>query len=147
MLTPRDIQEREFSKAFMGYHPQAVRGFLEGVAGAYRQVLEENYRLKETLEDLAFELRCFRQIDESINNTLEVAQESVSQVTAAAHQEAGRILERARPQAQAHRGEGARAAGEIERDAARMEAWASRFRGRMRERLMRVLSALENVKA
>ncbi|MEW6081410.1 MAG: DivIVA domain-containing protein [Bacillota bacterium] len=147
MLTPRDIQEREFSKAFRGYHPQAVRGFLEGVAGAYRQLLEENYQLKETLKDLAFELRCFRHLDESLNNTLEVARASVSQVTEVAHQEAGLILGKARPQAEAERSEGTRVAGKIESEAARMEVSASQFRRRVRDDLMRVLSALEKVKA
>jgi cell division initiation protein len=47
MITPLDIQNKEFSRAVRGYKEEDVDGFLDLLTLDLEKILEENRRLKE----------------------------------------------------------------------------------------------------
>ncbi len=95
MLTPLDIHNREFHKGFRGYAEVEVDEFLDQVVRDFEEVLRENADLKARLEELEAKIGQYRAMEETLNNTLIVAQQAADEVKASAHKEADLIVERA----------------------------------------------------
>ena len=56
MITPLDIQEKEFPKGVRGYKEESVDEFLDLITIDYEEVLKENEDLKLETERLKAEL-------------------------------------------------------------------------------------------
>ena len=100
MLTPMDIHAKEFSKSFRGFNEEEVNDFLNEVMQDYANVIDEKEclsadlaRARETIED-------FRRIEQSVRETLVVAQKTAEDITAHAKQSADHTLEMAAKEAQ-----------------------------------------------
>ena len=96
MLTPLDIHNKEFHKGFRGYSEVEVDEFLDQVVRDFEEVLRENADLKARIEELGAKVGQFRAMEETLNNTLIVAQQAADEVKASAHKEADLIVERAK---------------------------------------------------
>ncbi|HEX2053109.1 MAG TPA: DivIVA domain-containing protein [Actinomycetota bacterium] len=57
MLTPREIQEKQFHDAFRGYNHEEVDLFIDQVAEAYETLFKENQNFNRRLEELQEQLR------------------------------------------------------------------------------------------
>lgn len=95
MLTPLDIHNREFHKGFRGYNEVEVDEFLDQVVRDFEEVLRENADLKARIEELEAKIGQYRAMEETLNNTLIVAQQAADEVKASSHKEADLIIERA----------------------------------------------------
>ena len=51
MITPLDIQNKEFSRAVRGYNQEEVDLFLDEIMADYDKLLSENQDLKRQLEE------------------------------------------------------------------------------------------------
>ncbi|MDP2859678.1 MAG: DivIVA domain-containing protein [Bacillota bacterium] len=96
MLTPLDIHNKEFHKGFRGYSEVEVDEFLDQVVRDFEEVLRENADRKARIEELEAKVGQYRAMEETLNNTLIVAQQAADEVRASAHKEADLIVERAK---------------------------------------------------
>jgi cell division initiation protein len=95
-ITPVDIQHKTFKKALQGYDRSEVDQFLDEVI----ETLEDDAHLRASLEadiaDLKERISHFKAMEESLQNTLVLAQRTADEVKASAHKEADLIREQAR---------------------------------------------------
>ena len=100
MLTPMDIHAKEFGRSFRGFDETEVNDFLNEVMQAYAAALDENEHLRAELGRERAAGDEFRRIEQSMRETLIVAQKTAEEVTANAKRNADQMLEAAAKEAQ-----------------------------------------------
>lgn len=80
MLTPLDIHNKEFTRSFRGYNEGSVDEFLDKVIKDYEQLYRENIEIKENMERLSSKLEQFQHMENTLHNTLIIAQETAEEV-------------------------------------------------------------------
>lgn len=143
MLTPLDIHNKEFRKAFRGYSEIEVDEFLDEVVRDFELILKENAELKRKLEDLEEKVSHYRHIEETLNNTLIVAQGTAEEVKNAARKEAELIVREAQRQADKVIEESQAKVREVHRQYQDLIHEMEVFRARMRALLQSYLDILE----
>lgn len=96
MLTPLDIQNKEFKKSFRGYNLNSVDGFLDKVIEDYEKIYNENIELKYKVNLYSDQIRHYNTLEETIKNTLIVAQNSADEVINTARIKSQNIIEEAK---------------------------------------------------
>ncbi len=96
MLKPVDIQNQEFEKKLKGYDCDAVDDFLDIVIQDYDILCKENMALKEKIDMLTETVDRYKDIEETIQRSLEVAQQSAQDIKNNANMEAEAIINRAK---------------------------------------------------
>ena len=77
MLSPVDIQNKEFRKAKVGgYHVAEVNEFLDEVLEAYQHITKENYELKDKINMLNDNIQYYRTMEATIQNALVLAEKT-----------------------------------------------------------------------
>jgi len=94
-LTPRDIKKQEFKKTLRGYDPVEVDTFLEMVASNVESLLTANKELKEKALQLEIQLRDYKNIEKTLQQTLMQAQETTGRSIENSRKEAQLILQEA----------------------------------------------------
>ena len=74
MFNPSDIAEKRFEKAAFGYKPEAVEDFLVEVSEAYSKLLWDKKELDKKIQVLAEKVQEYRDLEESLKETLLTAQ-------------------------------------------------------------------------
>lgn len=95
MLTPLDIQKKEFPVGFRGYKIEQVESFLDDVINDYEKMCNENIELKEKLEVLNEKIEQYQNIEDTLQNTLVVAQRTAEDVSYNAKQKHDNIIKEA----------------------------------------------------
>ncbi len=98
-LSPLDIHNKEFHRSFRGYNEQEVDEFLDRVVHDFEALIRENNGLREQVQAMSSKLEHYRQLEETLHNTLIVAQETAEEVKAAARKEAELIVREAQLEA------------------------------------------------
>lgn len=93
MITPLDIQNKEFRRSFRGYNAKEVDLFLDEIIEDYERIYKENIEFKDKINMLADQLRQYNTMEETLKSTLVVAQTTADDVTIAARQKAENIIE------------------------------------------------------
>lgn len=96
MLTPLEISHKEFTKQLRGYTPKEVDEFLERVAGYVEDVLKEKSALVGEIETLKETLARYHTIEETLQNTLVLAQKTAEETILNARKQGQLIEEDAR---------------------------------------------------
>ncbi|MEW6522521.1 MAG: DivIVA domain-containing protein [Bacillota bacterium] len=144
MLTPLDIHNKEFKKGLRGYAEAEVDEFLDQIVRDFEQLLREGDDLRNRVSEMESRLSHYRALEETLQNTLVVAQATAEEVKSAAHKEAELIvreaeargkdmLEQAREQVRAQ-----------ERELEDLRKQMIQFRARNRAMLQAYLELLEN---
>ncbi|GAE33874.1 DivIVA domain-containing protein [Halalkalibacter akibai] len=94
-LTPLDIHNKEFTRGFRGYDEDEVNEFLDQVIKDYEAVLREKKELFEQVQDLDEKLGHFKNIEETLNKSILIAQEAAEEVRSNAQKEAQLIVKEA----------------------------------------------------
>ena len=92
MLTPLDIQNKEFKKAFNGYSMQEVEDFLNLVIDGYEKLFKDNMESKDKITKLEETLNQYKSIENTLQSTLVVAQTAGEQVQKNAEEKAANII-------------------------------------------------------
>lgn len=92
MLTPLDIQNKEFNNSFRGYKESEVDSFLDEIIIDYERVYKENIELKDKITLLNDHLKQYNNLEETLKNTLVVAQGTAEEVTNTAKQKSDLII-------------------------------------------------------
>lgn len=99
-LTAMDINNKEFKKVFRGYDIDEVDEFLDEVTENYEVIYKENSVLKEKNLQLTEKIEHYSKIEDTIQNTLLLAQNAAEQAKNSAQKEAELILRNANDSAQ-----------------------------------------------
>ncbi|GAF66153.1 cell-division initiation protein [Bacillus sp. TS-2] len=101
-LTPLDIHNKEFTRTFRGYDEDEVNEFLDQIIKDYEAVLREKKDLFARVTDLDEKLEHFKNIEETLNKSILVAQESAEEVRRNAQKEAQLIVKEAEKKCGSH---------------------------------------------
>lgn len=99
-LTPLDIHNKEFPNKFRGYDPDSVDEFLNQIIREFELLIKENAHLKEQLDHQNSKLEQYRNLEETINKTLVVAQETAEEIKTNARRDAELTIQEGRLQAE-----------------------------------------------
>ena len=101
MITPLDIENKKFSKQVMnGYSVEEVDDFLYDLTEDYSKNYKEATALKSKVEELSKNLEHYKTIEETLQNTLIMAQTTAEDVKKIAGQQAEQIVAEAKNIAQ-----------------------------------------------
>lgn len=92
MLTPLDIQNKEFKRVFSGYSMQEVDEFLNLVIDGYERLYKENMDCKDRITKLEESVNQYKNIENTLQSTLVVAQTAGEQVQKNAEEKAANII-------------------------------------------------------
>ena len=95
-----DINNKEFKRVLRGYCPEEVDEFLDQIVEEYEILFKENTALKEKLENSNDKIEHYSKIENTIQNTLLLAQNTAEQAKANAQKEADVIIKSANDTAQ-----------------------------------------------
>lgn len=96
MITPLDIENKKFSKQMMnGYSVDDVDEFLDELTLDYEKAYKENSELKNRIDELEASLAHYRTIEDTLQSTLVMAQNTAEDVKKVAKQQAEQIIKEA----------------------------------------------------
>jgi len=95
MITPLDIQNKEFKKSVRGYNQAQVDAFLDQIMVDYEQLYKENLEMKEQLERDTKQVEKYQQMEETLKQTLVVAQSTADELRSNALKKADLTVEEA----------------------------------------------------
>lgn len=95
MITPLDIQNKEFNVGFRGYKMEEVESFLDDLIVDYEKLYKENIELKDKIARVTENLNHYDNIEDTLKNTLVVAQKTAEEVNLNAKQKAEQIIKEA----------------------------------------------------
>lgn len=94
-LTPLDIHNKKFAKKFKGYDEDEVNEFLDQVIKDYELSIRESTDYKAQVKTLDEKLGHFQNIENTLNRSILVAQETAEEVKANARKESKLIIKEA----------------------------------------------------
>lgn len=100
MITPLDIQTKTFSNSPMGYKKAEVDAFFEELLRDYEHLYKSSNESAGKIKELNKLVDSYKGMEETMKNTLVVAQSSAEQLTAAARKEAESIVAEATQKSQ-----------------------------------------------
>ncbi len=100
MLTPVDLETTVFRRGLRGYNTRDVQDFMDRITRDYEHLYRENIELKEKTEELAHKLSQYQTIEETLRNTMILAEETAEEAKSAARQKAELIIREAEQQAE-----------------------------------------------
>lgn len=101
MITPLDIENKKFSKQMMnGYSVDEVDDFLDELTIDYTKNYKEVNELRSKVDELNKSLEHYKAIEETLQNTLVMAQSTAEDVKKVARQQADQIINEAKGNAQ-----------------------------------------------
>ena len=101
MITPLDIEEKRFSRKRMnGYSVEEVDDFLDELAIDYSKNYKEVSELSAKVEELTKDLAHYKTIEDTLQNTLVMAQSTAEETKKLAKQQADQIIAEAQVTAQ-----------------------------------------------
>lgn len=95
MLTPLDIQNKEFKKVFRGYDIKSVDIFLDEIIEDYEEVYKENIELKDKVNLFSDQIRQYNRLEETLKETLIIAQTTAEEVISSARLKSQNITDEA----------------------------------------------------
>ncbi|MCR4434289.1 MAG: DivIVA domain-containing protein [Clostridiales bacterium] len=98
--TPNDLQNIVFKKKVMGYSEDMVNEVLDKIIEDYSSYIHENIELKDRVSVLNEGIQHYKTIEESLQNTLLVAQQTGEDIKKNAYQKAENIIKEAELKAQ-----------------------------------------------
>ncbi|HLR43464.1 MAG TPA: DivIVA domain-containing protein [Pseudogracilibacillus sp.] len=95
MLTPLDIHNKEFTRGFRGYNEDDVNQFLDQIIKDYEMTIREKKELEETVVELEEKVTQFKSIEDTLNKSIVIAQETADELKDHAKKEAKLIIKEA----------------------------------------------------
>lgn len=92
MLTPVDIENKEFAKAFRGYDVYEVEEFMKALVADYEKLYRENGELKEKNAMLNEAIGNYKGMEETMQNAILVAQRTAEDIKQNAYERSETIV-------------------------------------------------------
>ncbi|MDQ6826497.1 MAG: DivIVA domain-containing protein [Candidatus Eremiobacteraeota bacterium] len=142
-ISPIDIQHKTFKKALQGYDRVEVDQFLDDVIETLEDDAHARAALEAEIADLKERISHFKSMEESLQNTLLLAQRTADEVKASAHKEADLIKQEAKVSAEREVAVHNNVAEDARRERQRAIEEAEKAKSELRSLLMTHLSLLE----
>jgi cell division initiation protein len=142
-LTIVDIQHKAFKKALQGYDRGDVDQYLEEIMEALEDEAHARAALEGEVADLKERISHFKSMEDTMNQTLLLAQRTADEVKANAHKEADLIKQQARIAAEREIAELGDRIENARREAQRHQDTAEKAKSELRSLLMSHLAILE----
>ena len=142
-ITPIDIQHKTFKRALQGYDRTEVDQFLDELIETMEDMATQRAALEAEVADLKERVSHFKAMEESLHNTLVLAQRTADEVKASAHKESDLIREQARLAAEREIAGYNEAIAEVRREHQRALEDAAKARSELRSLLTTHLALLD----
>ena len=147
MISPLEIQEKEFSRGLKGFKEDEVNEFLDQITLDLERLLEENRQLRAEKEQLTEELRKYQNSETSVLETLETAKALMGDISASAEKRAQILLKNAELDAQRVQREAREAVERMNEENAAMRSRLTSFRTKYRQLLESELQRFDTLSA
>jgi len=142
-ITVVDIQHKTFKKKLQGYDPADVDQFLDELIETLEDEATQRAALEAEIADLRERIGHFKAMEESLQNTLLLAQRTADEVKASAHKESDLIKAEARLAAEREVAEYGERVNEARRSYQQARETATKAKSELRSLLMTHLALLE----
>ena len=105
MLTPQEVSEHAFTKAFNGYNMSMVDEFLDILTADYTTLYKENATLKAKMKVLVEKVEEYRSTEDAMRKALLTAQKMADDMVAEAEQKRNKLLQSAEEDARVRIGQ------------------------------------------
>ncbi|MGI6129381.1 MAG: DivIVA domain-containing protein [bacterium] len=143
MLTPLDIQKKEFRRRLRGYSEDEVDDFLDQVLEDYEMLYRQNASLKDETARLKEEAERYRNLEDTLRNTLVLSQKAADETRANAQKEAELILAEAKSKAQALEEEGRQRLTELTIRQKELQGKIEEYKAQVKAMLLGAISLLD----
>ena len=145
MITPKDIQNKEFTRGVRGYKEEDVDTFLDDLTEDWERMLEENRQMKAQLDQANRDLERYRTQDGAVLETLEAAKALMSDIAASAEKRAKILLKNAELDAEMMQREAREAVERLTDESAALKAQYQDFRTRYKAMLEAEMLKLDSL--
>lgn len=150
MITPLEIQEKEFSKGLKGFKEDEVNEFLDEITLDLERLLEEDRQMRERIAALEEENRQMKEelkkaqdSQRSVIDTLETAKSLMGDISASAEKRARILVKNAEMEAQTMIREAKEAVARMNDENVQVKNKLAGFRRKYKEMLERELQQLD----
>ncbi|MGC2872217.1 DivIVA domain-containing protein [Ihubacter sp. rT4E-8] len=143
MITPLEIENKEFSKSMRGYNAEEVDEFLDEIILDLQALLAEKEQLQAQVEKLNLDMAQYKKSESSVINTLESAKKLMNDISESAEKRAEIIIRNAQMDAESIQREAKDSVSKLTEEGERLAVKVSRFRERYRQLLEDELNQLE----
>ncbi len=145
MLTPVDIQNKEFTKAFRGYDAIEVDDFMQTLVLDYEKLYRENASLKEKNAIISETLENYKGMESTMQNAILVAQKTSEDIRQNAHDRAQTIIKEAEAKAKDIISNAEKRSLDLDKDFSSLKKEMTTFKARMNSLLTTYLRLLEDM--
>ncbi|MGM8364208.1 DivIVA domain-containing protein [Virgibacillus sp. W0181] len=131
-LSPLDIHNKEFTRGFRGYDEDEVNEFLDQIIKDYELTIREKKELAAQVQELNEKIGHFTSIEETLNKSIIIAQETAEEVKGNARKESKLIIKEAEKNADRIINEALNESRRISMDVEDLKKQAKVFRTRLR---------------
>jgi len=147
MLTPLDIENKKFQRKMMnGYNVDEVDDFLDEITVDYERLYKENTELRAEIERSKGDLEKYKTIEQTLQNTLVMAQKTADDIKNTAQDEADNIIKSARSKVQESVDELTKESETRKREFAETKKQFDIYRAKMEALLISQLELLKDMK-
>ena len=143
MITPADIENKEFSKAKKGYNEEEVDEFLDLIILDMEKLIRENRQLKEELGKVHVQVEKHMSTETSVYETLEAAKSLMNDIAASAERRAEILLKNAELEADLITREAKESISRYTEEGSRLKDRVETLRSRYRKMLEAELERLD----
>lgn len=145
MITPLDIQNKEFSKVVRGYKEEEVDTFLDLITVDMEKLLQENASLKENIAKLSEDLTRYKGSEGAVLETLEAAKALMSDISGSAEKRAEILLKNAELDAELIQREARESVERLTDESVRLKNNLAAFKTKYRSFLEAEFERFENI--
>lgn len=145
MITPAEIQEKDFPRGVRGYKEEDVDKFLDLITLDFEKMIKENIRLKAEIAALEAEQSKNKGSESSVIETLEAAKALMNDISVSAEKRAEILLKNAEMDAELIVREAREAAVRIDADHKTLKKSYNSFRDRYQQLLETELARVESL--
>lgn len=143
MITPYDIEVKEFSKSLRGFNPEEVDDFLGEIYLTLQQLINENELLKEKVQMLTLDMEKYQRSEKSVANTIESAKKLMNDISESAERRAEIIIKNAQLDAEVIQRDAKESVARMTEEGERLKQKVNRYKERYRQLLEDELSQLD----
>jgi len=147
MITPNDIQEKEFTRGVRGYKEDEVNAFLDLITLDMDKLLQENRSLNEKIRSLNEEIDRLKGSEGSIFETLETAKALMSDISASAEKRAEIVLKNAELEADRIQKDAIESVERLREEAVSLSSRWNQFRTKYKNLLENEMERFEGLSA
>lgn len=132
MITPLDIQNKEFCKGVRGYREDEVDSFLDLVTVDMEKLIDENQKMREQVKIMATDLNRYKNSESAILETLEAAKALMNDISASSEKRAQILLKNAELDAEVITREAKESVERLREEAGSLQSRVNVFKTRFR---------------